>query len=106
MCVVAGPLSPVTVYRPQNPRWQPSVCGPDIGHPSLGGSPWGLKLGAIRPGDASGQNLWVGLTSPWGELDIPRPPGSSQGAPVSAGGSAVVLPALRRVHRELRRSRG
>lgn len=66
----------------------------------------GSEVGAIRPGEASGQNLWVGLTSPWGELDIPRPPGSSQGAPVSAGGSALVLPALRRVRQEPRRSRG
>lgn len=57
MCLVAGPLRPVAVPRPQLPTWRPSVCGPGGGHLSLGGSPLGLKLDAIRPGHARGQKL-------------------------------------------------
>ena len=75
-------------------RWQPSVCGPGAGHPLLGGCPWGLELSAVRPGYASGQNLWAGLTGRWGDLDIPGLLAPPKGPPVPAGGSALVLSAL------------
>lgn len=83
--------------KPRVPRWQPRVCGPGTGRPSLGGFPWGLKLDGIRPGHASGQKLWASWPeSHEGEPGMPRLPRSSALPLVGGGGAAILLEAALR----------